>query len=564
MRRKSGFKSVKMRLLTAFGLVVLVVLALGIYTILSVNKVNQKTQEIVETDTQLMAIDLKLANTMAGRMSAARAYVLFGDEQYKEEFFALTEAGIELQAEAEKIGSSEEFGDLVDQMINWRKKLASDVLEVYDSNRKERAVMNLEELTAEGNELIAKYHEIANEREKMTTAHGQEIIKSGQQTLTWISIVLLVVLVISIGAALFTARVITAPIKRVMERMQLIADGDLSHEPLDVKSRDEVGQLAAATNEMSERTRGMLSEINEVSSSVSAHSEELTQSSTEVNSASQQIAVTMQELTSGIESEANTATDLAMMMEQFVGRVEDANQKGEAIQQTSKNVLEQTTNGARLMETSTEQMQRIDAIVQESVAKIKGLDVQSQEISKLVVVIKAIADQTNLLALNAAIEAARAGEHGKGFAVVAEEVRKLAEQVAVSVTDITGIVGTIQQESSSVAGSLEAGYVEVEKGTEQLRTTRETFSEITDAVNKMTADIGVISQNLEEISAGSEEMSESVEEIAAISEQSAAGVQQTAAASQQTSSSMEEVAGSSAQLAQLAENLNGLVRQFKL
>lgn len=564
MKKRVGFKSVKSRLLTTFGVVVALVMALGIYTIISVNKVNQKTEEIVEFDTQLMAIELKLANTMAGRMSAVRAYVLFGDEQYKEEFFSLTDEGIELQGEAEKLGASDDFGDLIDKMITWRKKLASDVIDVYDQNRKERAAKNLDGLSAEGTELIAEYHRIANEREKLTQKHGEEIIASGKQTLVWISIVLLLVLVISIGAALFTARVITVPIKRVMERMQLIADGDLSHEPLAVTSRDEVGQLAAATNDMSGHTREMLNSINDVSSSVSAHSEELTQSSTEVNAASQQIAVTMQELTSGIESEANTATDLAMMMERFVERVEDANQKGEAIQQTSKNVLDQTENGAQLMESSTEQMQRIDAIVQEAVTKIKGLDVQSQEISKLVVVIKDIADQTNLLALNAAIEAARAGEHGKGFAVVAEEVRKLAEQVAVSVTDITGIVGTIQQESSSVAGSLESGYEEVEKGTAQLKTTRETFAEISGAVNKMTTDISIISQNLEEIAAGSEEMSESVEEIAAISEQSAAGVQETAAASQQTSSSMEEVAGSSAQLAQLAENLNGLVREFKL
>ncbi|WP_158541032.1 methyl-accepting chemotaxis protein [Sporosarcina sp. BI001-red] len=564
MKKRAGFKSVKSRLLSAFGVVVLLVIALGVYTILSVHAVNQKTQEIVETDTQLMAIDLKLANTMAGRMSAVRAYVLFGDEQYKEEFLTLTESGKALQAEAEKIGSSDEFGDLIDHMINWRKKLTTDVIDMYDSNRKERAEQNLSELSIEGNDLIAKYHEIADKREKLTNAHGEEIISSGKETLTWIAVVLFLVLVISIVAALFTASVITNPIKRVMERMQLIAEGDLSHEPLAVTSRDEVGQLAAATNEMSEHTREMLNGINEVSSSVSAHSEELTQSSTEVNAASQQIAVTMQELTSGIESEANTATDLAMMMERFVERVEDANHKGEAIQQTSKNVLEKTANGAQLMETSTEQMQRIDAIVQEAVTKIKGLDVQSQEISKLVVVIKDIADQTNLLALNAAIEAARAGEHGKGFAVVAEEVRKLAEQVAVSVTDITGIVGTIQTESSSVAGSLESGYEEVEKGTAQLKTTRETFGDISNAVNKMTTDINVISQNLEEVKAGSEEMSESVEEIAAISEQSAAGVQQTAAASQQTSSSMEEVAGSSVQLAHLAENLNGLVREFKL
>jgi len=179
-------------------------------------------------------------------------------------------------------------------------------------------------------------------------------------------------------------------------------------------------------------------------------------------------------------------------------------------------------------------------------------------------VIQNIAGQTNLLALNAAIEAARAGEHGKGFAVVADEVRKLAEQVSFSVTDITGIVTKIQTESQIVTGALQAGYKEVELGTKQIETTGEKFNGINNALTEMVNIVHVTMDNLENITSRSDQMNTFIEEIAAVSEESAAGVEQTSASSQQTSSAMEEVSDSSKHLAELAEQLNELVLRFKL
>lgn len=373
-----------------------------------------------------------------------------------------------------------------------------------------------------------------------------------------------ITLVVGIAIIWVFSDMITKPVRAVTERMNLLANGDLSHDLINVKANDEVGQLARSMNDMQENLKEMIKNLFRASETMTSHSEELTQSANEVRAGSEQVASTMQELASGSESQAHHASELSSAMGSFSKMVEEANDKGLAIQQSSGNVLEMTNRGSELMMSSTEQMSTINEIVKNTVGMVKELDGQSQQIGELVSVIKDIADQTNLLALNAAIEAARAGEHGKGFAVVADEVRKLAEEVSHSVSNITGIVNGIQRETAAVTASLQDGYKEVEQGTNQIQTTGETFNDIRSAVTEMINSIQSVTENLSEIAHTSQNMNSSIQEIAAISEESAAGVEQTSASSQQTSSAMEEVSASSNDLANLAEKLNDLVRQFKI
>ena len=560
-----SLNSIRKKILLGFAITIVLTFIYSVFTYSTTKNSNTSLDQVVNEDLLLLSSYENVTASFPIRLGAVRGYLLTGDPELKDIFKLYTEQSLQHQNTIKSIeGGNSQFDELMQREDDWRKNMETKVFDVYDDGNVELAIKNSVELSEETNLVYSGFEKLAVENQQAIKNNGEDMVLRSEKRMTSSIKFSLTVMLISIAIAIFTARVISTPVRLVAERMKIIADGDVSQEHLVAKTNDEVGDLVNSTNDMQAKMNTIIKQINSVSNTVLAHGEELTQSSSEVKEGTNQAAVTMHDLATGAGTQAEDANHLVSIMHTFVEKVVETNENGMTVQKYSEEVIHMTEDGVEMIAFSANQMAKINELVQHSVEKVEGLDVQSQEISKLVTVISEIAAQTNLLALNAAIEAARAGEHGQGFAVVADEVRKLAEQVSHSVTDISGIVGRIQGETRSVSSSLADGYKEVEQGTEQLQQTKETFNKISKAVLYMDENIKNVGSNLNEIVESTNEINNTIDDIAAVSEEAAAGVEQTSASIQQTASSMEEVANSSAELAKLSEELNGLVGQFKL
>src|SRR5699024_5924632 len=565
LTRLLNFRSIRGKMIFGFSLILILMIILTVFNFFAVNGMNNKAKQVKEVELPVLIAYEEMAASFYNKIGAARGYGISGDQFYKDIFDSETEN----MTNSEKIVRSfnedtDVFNELISNTQEWHEYIITDVFDEIEAGNEDAAYDNLLNADTYVTALVEGYQSLATESERKIFQFQNEIEANGQNTITIGLGVSVAVIIVGLIIAIVSSNTISRPLNEVMERMNIVAEGDLSHPPLETTLKDEIGQLVKATNNMTESTRTVMNQINTVSETVTGQSEELHQSADEVRAGSEQISITMEELARGASEQAITASDLSAVMVNFTDRVEATEENSEHILQSSEEVLSMTKEGSKVMNDSTKQMAVIDEIVHDAVVKVEGLDTNTQEISELVAVIHDIAEQTNLLALNAAIEAARAGEHGQGFAVVADEVRKLAEESSTSVTNITDIVDRIQAESSSVVDSLQRGYRDVEAGTEQVVLTGEMFERISGSVTNMVNNISTISENIAEISANTERMGASTEEVAAISQEAAAGVEQTTASSAQSSTIMEEVAGSAKQLAGLAEELNGLVHRFKL
>ncbi len=437
----------------------------------------------------------------------------------------------------ERVVKNGEFADLPykQALVNLMQRHQELLQAVMEDHRQVRAARQEYALAADG---LMQIGEGLNQRIRQKVAAEKAAL--GGLVETGYQVVLLAIalgVLIALPVYWLTVRAIAGPICEIRGQLEAISqgDGDLTVQ-LQIKSHDEIGDLAAAFNRFVVKLREMVAGLQ-----VSAH--RLVETTAQITDVAERTGHEVETQRREVETVATAINELSASFREVTENTTRAAQRaGEADRESD--------NGKQVVLDMVTKIRLVAEEVDRATSVINGLGERSQAIESVLDVIRGISEQTNLLALNAAIEAARAGEQGRGFAVVADEVRNLAARTYDSISEIQEMIDQLQ------TGTRDAIAV-IQEAHQHANASVEPAQQAGDSLNQIAATMAAIAQLNQEISTATDVQHETVVGV----DQSIVNINQVAV---QTSGSSEALRESTHTLQALASELESHVGRFKV
>lgn len=611
------------KMLAGYLSVVALLLVVAFVSLSSLTTVTSSYQDITHRLSRLQIDARSLQANVADGTRAVTGYIATGDASYKTEFFEINERVVSLLGELETLIQTTEAKAIHQRIVTAKANydtVGGPLLEKTSFTAQEAHHHIGTTLRGPRLELMAAIDELVVLAEGTTSQMSTQTDETASRDRAIVIGVAAAAAVAAVLLALIIARSISRPVNAVAQAAQRLAAGDLTLEELQVSSRDEVGAMADAFNQMVKTLREVLTKVNESTQAVTIASDQLSsaaedaahaasgtsqaitqvaagaseqsRATAEVNSTVEQVQSAIQQIASGASKSAADIQDAAALLNQMVSELDQMADSSVVTSKEADQAAKQAQAGADVVDHTLREIEQIGIVVGQSADRIRDLARLTEQIGAITEVISGIADQTNLLALNAAIEAARAGEHGRGFAVVAEEVRKLAERSATSTNEINDLIHNIQAGTAEAVKAMEAGTERVAEGnrlaldagqalSEILTVTQQAASQmasIAQAADKLKGnadrvvsafnDVATLTEEntaaTEEMAAGSAEVTRAVNHIARVSQENAAASEEVSASVEELTASSEEVSAAAQSLARTAQELQEQVKRFKL
>ncbi|QQQ48667.1 methyl-accepting chemotaxis protein [Pseudomonas syringae] len=491
-------------------------------SIIQANKISSATLRLRLDARRLIAqTDLQAQTVTVTRLKAAREDMLKQSAAYAPMVNAADEASLYQTVTT----SAQKFASLLDTVLELVQKSANaDAVTFTDTN--------IVPVTGELQAAIDALVQMNIDQADQLSVRAEAAYESG---FMFTVVIIIVSLIITIFLAILLTRSIVTPLKSLLSVNERIASGDLRGD-IPVTGDDEFSELQRSTLAMQKNLRQTIGLIGNSSQQLASAAEEMN-------------SITVQSST-GLGRQNQEIEQAATAVNEMTAAVDEVARNAAAASDAAKESNASTVRGAERVASTVTAIEKLSATVLATSADVQRLAGQSNDISKVLAVIRTIAEQTNLLALNAAIEAARAGEQGRGFAVVADEVRALAHRTQQSTQEIEQMIGAVLEGSEQATRSMQESCMGAQDTLGVAHEAGAALDDIARRIEEINDMNTLIATASEEQAQVARSIDHNLISIRDLSVQSTEGANQTSLAS--------------GELSRLAIEMNGVVTRFKM